>query len=228
MEPEPAPQPLGARVRAEIGRLESLLVRVGAEFSDEEGDDETSVGDRWTGAGQAEPLSIPNVFAHSTKPRPCTPLGSQSRRVAVLVLPTKPRTPQVDNQVDKGTTEGGSPRQRVANVYTRAAAAVSADCAETTQPRGASECDDATFEAVLSRNIAEAREALGQLERYAHCSFAACAPPAAHRCLILASCLACRWMCAGKRNETSAPDECCAELGRVDWGTQAREHTLPL
>lgn len=211
MEPEPAPQPLGARVRAEIGRLESLLVRVGAEFS-EEGDDEASVGDRWTGAGQAEPLSIPNVFAHSTKPRPCTPLGSQSRRVAVLVLPTKP---QVDNQVDKGTTEGGSPRQRVANVYTRAAAAVSADCAETTQPRGASECDDATFEAVLSRNIAEAREALGQLERYAHCSFAACAPPAAHRRLILA-CLACRWMCAGKRNETSAPDECCAELGRVD------------
>ena len=170
MEPEPSPQPLGARVRAEIGRLESLLVRVGAEC-DEEGDDSNDVCDRRMGAGQAEPLSIPIVFAYCTKPRPCTPLGAQSRGAAVVVLP----------QVDKGTTEGASPRQRVANVYTRAVAAASADCAEATQPRGASECDDSTIEAVLLRNIAEAREALRQLERYGRCSCATCASAVAHQ-----------------------------------------------
>jgi hypothetical protein len=167
MESELEPQPqLGARVSAEIGRLESLLARVGAEFSDDEDDEEDggvlSEGSRIV-AGQAEPLPVPDVFAHRTEPRPCAPFGARSSCAAVL--PTKPRTPQ---QVGRDVTEGASPRQR--NVYTRAtAAAVSAQCGAATHLHAFNdESNGSSLEAVLSRNIAEARHALGELERYVH------------------------------------------------------------
>lgn len=168
-EPEPAPQ-LGARVSAEIGRLESLLVRVIAEFSDDEDEDESGgvllENDRMGRARQTGPLSASVAFAHRTNPRPCAPAGARSRCTAV---PPKPRIPQ---QVGEEIAEGASPRQRVANVYTHAAAAVvSVECDATTHPHGfGNGLDGSSVEVVLTRNISEARQALGQLERCAHCS----------------------------------------------------------
>lgn len=162
MEHNPVQQPLGARVSAEIGRLESLLVRVGAEYSDEEEDemDGHVAEDTRDDAEQSFRVSIPNPFAHRTEPRPCTPLGASLRSAAVE--PAKPSAPQ---RVAEDKT-GASPRQRVANVYTRVAAAVSAEYDTALQSNS---CmggdDDLSIESVLSRNIADARQALDQLER---------------------------------------------------------------
>eukprot|EP01043_Picozoa_sp_COSAG02_P034781 COSAG02_NODE_2452_length_8826_cov_16.362668_7_plen_174_part_00 len=163
-EPEPAPQ-FGGRVSAEIGRLESLLVRVVAECSDNEDDDESGgvipEHDRMGRARQSVPLSASDPFAHRTNPRPCAPVGARSHCTAV---PPQPRTPP---QVGQNIAEGASPRQRVANVYTRAAATtMSAGRDVATHPRAFGDgFDDSSVEAVLTRNIAEARQALGQLER---------------------------------------------------------------
>lgn len=157
MQPEHASQHLGARVTAEIGRLESLLLRVGAEISDGEGDEEdTAVQDTHTNADQtARSLQVSSTYAHSTAPRPCDPLGGRPSSGAVL--PKRPR-------VARDGTEVGSPRQRVANVYTRAAASVSAECIAARG--GDDECDGSSMTALLSRNIVDARRALAELERY--------------------------------------------------------------
>ena len=166
MEPAPAQQSLGARVSAEIDRLEFLLVRVGAEFSDDE--EEQEDGYAQGGHPGSTPTDCqPVLFAHSTEPRPCTPLGTRSGSTAMP--PTKPRTNQ---RVGEDNTERASPRQRVANVYTRAAAgAVSANCDAAMHPSvsAVGRDDSSSIEAVLLRNIADARQALEQLEWYDHC-----------------------------------------------------------
>lgn len=184
---EPAPEhPLGTRVSAEIGRLESLLLRVGAEFSDDEGDEDEDEGQGVAGmvqghaTGSAAVAGGVEAFTHIVEPRPCTPLGARPRSRPSAVPPPRPRTPQSAGggaTAATAATAGGSPRQRVANVYTRAAAAVSAEqaAAAAAAPRfpsgdggigsaGGGDGSEA-MDAAISRNIADARQALDQLEQ---------------------------------------------------------------
>ena len=106
-----------SRVEDEVSRLEALLEVLRAEVSssDEEGEARGRGGQRPAGGGGQPP-----PFTYSAEPRPVhTPPSRVSRpqpaAAAAAAPPPGVSTPE-------GAGRGASPRQRVANVYTQAAA----------------------------------------------------------------------------------------------------------
>ena len=109
-----------SRVEDEVSRLEALLEVLRAEVSssDDEEDEARGRGERPHGGGE-QPLP----FTYSAEPRPVhTPPSRVSRPQPAAAAAPPPGLSTPRDTPERGAGRGASPRQRVANVYTQAAA----------------------------------------------------------------------------------------------------------